>query len=117
MARVKLTKEEKEAQRARQQQVRQLWQSAGVKDIKGIENLIQEMKKILIEDMYQAELDTHLGYGKHGERPENSGIMELWRDSKKYCYIFCRHRAIKQWQLSQIRKNKRRRIRISCSAR
>ena len=73
MARVKLTKEEKEAQRARQQQVRQLWQSAGVKDIAGVENLIQEMKKILIEDMYQAELDTHLGYGKHGERPENSG--------------------------------------------
>ena len=53
-----MTEEEKEAQRARQQQVRQLWQSAGVKDIKGVENLIQEMKKILIEDMYQAELDT-----------------------------------------------------------
>ena len=34
MARVKLTKEEKESQKARQQQVRQLWQSAGVKDIR-----------------------------------------------------------------------------------
>ena len=73
MARIKLSKEEKEAQKARQQQIRQLWQSAGIKDIAGVESLVQEMKKVLIEDMYQAELDTHLGYSKNGERPEESG--------------------------------------------
>ena len=50
MDRVKLTKEEKEAQRARQQQVRQLWQSAGVKDIKGVENLIQEIYKAILRN-------------------------------------------------------------------
>ena len=72
MAREKLSKEEKAAQKARQQQIRQLWQSAGIKDIAGVESLVQEMKKVLIEDMYQAELDTHLGYGKHEERPEES---------------------------------------------
>ena len=72
MAREKLSKEEKAAQKARQEQIRHLWQSAGIKDIAGIESLIQEMKKVLIEDMYQAELDTHLGYGKNDERPEES---------------------------------------------
>ena len=70
MARIKLSKEEKEAQKARQQQIRQLWKRAGIKDIAGVESLVQEMKKVLIEDMYQAELDTHLGYSKNGERPE-----------------------------------------------
>ena len=72
MAREKLSKEEKAAQKARQEQIRHLWQSAGIKDIAGIESLIQEMKKVLIEDMYQVELDTHLGYGKNDERPEES---------------------------------------------
>ena len=61
MTKIKSSKEEKAAQKARQQQIRQLWQSAGIKDIAGVESLIQEMKKVLIEDMYQAELDTHLG--------------------------------------------------------
>ena len=37
MAKIKLSKEEKEAQKARQQQIRQLWQSAGIKDIAGVE--------------------------------------------------------------------------------
>ena len=48
MARIKLSKEEKEAQKARQQQIRQLRQSAGIKDIAGVESLVQEMKKVLI---------------------------------------------------------------------
>ena len=48
MARIKLSKEEKEAQKARQQQIRRLWQSAGIKDIAGVESLVQEMKKVLI---------------------------------------------------------------------
>ena len=73
MTKVKLNKEEKEERKLRQQQIRQLWQSAGIKDIAGVESLVQEMKKVLIEDMYQAELDTHLGYSKNGERPEESG--------------------------------------------
>ena len=39
-------------------------------EIASIESLIQEMKKVLIKDTYQAELDTHIGYGKNEERPE-----------------------------------------------
>ncbi len=38
MARIKLSKEEKEAQKARQ-----LWQSAGIKNIAGVESLVQEI--------------------------------------------------------------------------
>ena len=37
MARVKLSKEEKEARKARQRQIRELWQSAEVKDLVGVE--------------------------------------------------------------------------------
>ena len=84
MARIKLSKEEKEAQKARQQQIRQLWQSAGIKDIAGIESLVQEMKKVLIEDMYQAELDTHLGYSKNWERPEES---ENYRNGSYHKFV------------------------------
>ncbi len=71
MAKEKLSKEEKVAQKARQQQIRQ----AECRD-KGHSRRRKpdtgEMKKALIEDMYQAELDTHLGYGKNEERPEES---------------------------------------------
>ena len=84
MARIKLSKEEKEAQKARQQQIRQLWQSAGIKDIAGVESLVQEMKKVLIEDMYQAEMDTHLGYSKNGERPEES---ENYRNGSYHKFV------------------------------
>lgn len=68
----KLSKEEKLFQKARKQQIRELWQSAGVKDIEGFNNLIDEMKKVILEDMYEAEMDTHLGYAKSAERPEES---------------------------------------------
>lgn len=44
MAKIKLTKEEKLAQKAQKQQIRELWQSTGVKDIDGFNRLIDEMK-------------------------------------------------------------------------
>lgn len=37
------SKEEREAEKARKQQIRNLWQSAGVTDIRGVNNLIDEM--------------------------------------------------------------------------
>ena len=40
MTKVKLNKEEKEARKLRQQQIRQLWKSAGIKDIAGVESLV-----------------------------------------------------------------------------
>ena len=43
MTKVKLNKEEKEERKLRQQQIRQLWQSAGIKDIAGVESLVQEI--------------------------------------------------------------------------
>ena len=43
MAKIKLSKEEKETRKLRQQQIRQLWKSAGIKDIAGVESLVQEI--------------------------------------------------------------------------
>ena len=46
--------------------------------------MVQEMKKVLIEDMYQAELDTHLRYSKNGERPEES---ENYRNGSYHKFV------------------------------
>ena len=72
MPKIKLSKEEKQVQKARKQRIRELWQSAGVRDLEGFNNLIDEMKKVILEDMYEVEMDTHLGYAKSAERPEES---------------------------------------------
>lgn len=37
-----------------------------------IYNLIDEMKKVILEDIYEAERDTYLGYAKSAGRPEES---------------------------------------------
>lgn len=44
----------------------------GDKGYSGSRKSGEEMKKVLIKDMYQAELDTHLGHSKNGERPKSS---------------------------------------------
>ena len=43
MVKIKLSKEEKEERKLRQQQIRQLWQSAGIRDIARVESLVQEI--------------------------------------------------------------------------
>ncbi len=52
------------------------------------------MKKILIEDIYQAKLNTHPGYSKNRERPE---------ESKNYCNKSC-HKFVNQYLL-KVTKN------------
>lgn len=69
---MKLSKEEELAQKARKQQIRNLWQSARVRDLNGFNNLIDEMKEVLLEDMYEAEMDEHLGYAKNKERHQET---------------------------------------------
>lgn len=69
MAKMKLSKEEKEGLKAKKQQIRNLWQSGGVTDIEGFNNRIDEMKKVILEDMYESEMATHLQYGKSDRRP------------------------------------------------
>ncbi len=41
-------------------------------DLEGFNSLIDEMKKAILEDMYETEMDTHLGYAKSAEHPEES---------------------------------------------
>ena len=69
---MKKSKEEREAEKARREQIRNLWQSAGVTDIKGFNNLIDEMKKVILEEKYESGIDTHEQYRKNGKRPEES---------------------------------------------
>ena len=50
MAKIKLSKEEKEARKLRQQQIRQQWKSAGIKDIAGVESLVQEIYTAILRN-------------------------------------------------------------------
>ena len=50
MTKVKLNKVEKEARKLRQQQIRQLWKSAGIKDIAGVESLVQEIYTAILRN-------------------------------------------------------------------
>ena len=52
--------------------MRNLWQSAGVTDIKGFNNPIDKIKKVILEDMYESEMDTHMQYEKNKNRPEET---------------------------------------------
>ena len=54
-----------------------MWQSAGVHELASFNNLIDEMKKVILEEMYEAELDEHLGYAKSEDRPEGSDIATI----------------------------------------
>lgn len=66
------TKEEREADKLRKQKIRELWQTAGINDLDGFNDLIDKMKRDILEDIYEAEMDTHLKYGKNEKRPEES---------------------------------------------
>lgn len=57
-------KEEREADKLRKQKIRELWQTAEINDLDGFNDLIDKMKRDILEDIYEAEMDTYLKYGK-----------------------------------------------------
>lgn len=66
----KLTKEEKIAKQARREKLLELLGEA--RDLAGVNDLVTEIRKEIIEAMYDEELKAHLGFSKNGKRSEDS---------------------------------------------
>jgi transposase-like protein len=66
----KLTKEEKQAKAERRERLKELIGDG--KDLRAVNELMAELKKEVIEIMYDEELKHHLGFSKNAERPEGS---------------------------------------------
>jgi len=66
----KLTKEEKLAKQDRRKKLMELL--GGATDLKGVNALVTDLRKEIIEMMYDEELKDHLGFSKNGTRPESS---------------------------------------------
>jgi transposase-like protein len=66
----KLTKEEKRAKAGRRERLKELLGDG--KDLRAVNELMTELKKEVIEMMYDEELKHHLGFSKNGQRPEES---------------------------------------------
>lgn len=65
----KLTKEEKQAKEERS---KLLLSQLKTKDLAGVNELMTELRKQVIESMYDEELKEHLGFSKNAKRPEDS---------------------------------------------
>jgi transposase-like protein len=63
-----LRKEEKQAKAERREKLKELLGDG--KDLKAVNELMTELKKEVIEMMYDEELKHHLGFSKNGQRPE-----------------------------------------------
>jgi transposase-like protein len=67
---VKLTKEEKAAKLERREKLKELL--GGAVDLQGVNDLVTELRKEIIEMAYDEELKTRLGFSKNEKRPEDS---------------------------------------------
>jgi transposase-like protein len=68
--RQKLTKEEKQLKAERRARLKELLGDG--KDLQAVNALMTELKKEVIELMYDEELKHHLGFSKNAGRPEGS---------------------------------------------
>ena len=68
---MKMTKEEKVKNEQLKVMARSILQGRG-KDLAAVHDVIKDMKKVLIEMLYDEELKEHLGFPKSSVRPENS---------------------------------------------
>ena len=66
----KLTQEEKEVKASRREKLKELLGEA--RDLAGVNALVTELRKEIIELMYDEELKDHLGFSKNSTRPEDS---------------------------------------------
>ena len=66
----KLTKEEKVAKEERRGLLKELL--AGATDLNGVNTLVTDLRKEIIEMLYDEELKNHLGFSKNEARPEES---------------------------------------------
>jgi transposase-like protein len=66
----KLTKEEKLAKVLRREKLKELL--GGATDLEGVNSLVTELRKEIIEMLYDEELKDQLGFSKNESRPEGS---------------------------------------------
>jgi transposase-like protein len=66
----KLSKEEKEAKAIRREKLKEFLGEA--RDLAGVNSLVTELRKEIIELMYDEELKEHLGFSKNDTRPDDS---------------------------------------------
>ena len=66
----KLTKEEKQAKSERREKLKELLVEA--RDLAVVNSLVTELRKEIIELMYDEELKEHLGFSKNDSRPDDS---------------------------------------------
>jgi transposase-like protein len=66
----KLTKEERLAKQERREKLKELL--SGVVDLQGVNDLVTDLRKEIIEMMYDEEMKDHLGFAKNDARPEDS---------------------------------------------
>jgi len=68
MPKYKLTPEEREAEAARKEQIRNLLTGLDIKDFKDIQNLFKDMVGEVLQNGLEGELDNELGYTKYDYR-------------------------------------------------
>ena len=68
---MKTTKEEKAKNEQLKAMARSILQGRG-KDLAVVHDVMRDMKKVLIEMLYDEELKEHLGFSKSSVRPEDS---------------------------------------------
>ena len=68
---MKMTKEEKAKNEQLKAMARSILQGRG-KDLAAVHDVMRDMKKVLIEMLYDEELKEHLGFSKSSLRPEDS---------------------------------------------
>jgi transposase-like protein len=67
---MKMSPEERAAKMERREKLKELL--GGVVDLKGVNDLVTDLRKEIIESMYDEELKAHLGLAKHERSPERS---------------------------------------------
>jgi transposase-like protein len=66
----KLTKEEKATKALRREKLKELL--GGVVDLQGVNDLVTDLRKEIIEMMYDEEMKNHLRFTKNAARPDGS---------------------------------------------
>jgi transposase-like protein len=66
----KLTREERLAKQERREKLKELL--GGAVDLQGVNDLVTDLRREIIEMMYDEEMKDHLGFAKNDARPEDS---------------------------------------------
>jgi transposase-like protein len=80
----KLTKEERVAKQERREKLKELLGEAV--DLQGVNDLVTNLRKEIIEMTYDEEMKNHLGFAKSASRPGNCDNLKGLDDAVKSCH-------------------------------